>query len=202
APPGAGAAPRASPPGPGGAGGRPPPPPPRPRRAGWAGSGYCPSHSRYFWGLRLHLICTPTGLPITYALAHPKADERDVARDMLDTDPELLATRAGQILIADKGYASREFETFLTDHDIQLVRPTYKREPPRTATRWLKPFRQIIESINDTLKGQLDLERHGGRTPDGVVIRVLQRLLALTAAVWHNDHTGQPVLRSLTAYDH
>src|SRR5262249_53231268 len=91
----------------------------RSRLAGWAGYGYCPSHSRYFWGLRLHLICTPTGLPITYALAHPKADERDVARDMLDTDPELLATRAGQILIADKGYASREFETFLTDHDIQ-----------------------------------------------------------------------------------
>jgi hypothetical protein len=30
----------------------------------------------------------------------------------------------------------------------------------------------------------------------------LQRNLALTAAIWHNDHTGQPVKRSLTAYDH
>ncbi|MCA0292434.1 MAG: IS982 family transposase, partial [Actinobacteria bacterium] len=30
----------------------------------------------------------------------------------------------------------------------------------------------------------------------------LQRLLALTTAIWHNDHTSQPVLRSLTAYDH
>jgi len=27
--------------------------------AGWAGYGYCASHSRYFWGLRLHLVCTP-----------------------------------------------------------------------------------------------------------------------------------------------
>jgi hypothetical protein len=26
--------------------------------------------------------------------------------------------------------------------------------------------------------------------------------LALTAAIWHNDHKRQPVLRSLTAYDH
>jgi len=26
--------------------------------AGWAGYSYCPSHSRFFWGLRLHLICT------------------------------------------------------------------------------------------------------------------------------------------------
>jgi len=24
----------------------------------------------------------------------------------------------------------------------------------------------------------------------------------MTAAIWHNDHTGQTVLRSLTAYDH
>lgn len=66
----------------------------------------------------------------------------------------------------------------------------------------MRPIRQIIESINATLKGQLSLERHGGHSPQGVATRVIQRLLALTAAVWHNHHTGQPVLRSLTAYDH
>ncbi|HET7516615.1 MAG TPA: IS982 family transposase, partial [Actinomycetes bacterium] len=64
------------------------------------------------------------------------------------------------------------------------------------------PLRQLIESVNDTLKGQLDPERHGGRTIHGVTVRVLQRLLALTAAIWHNHQTGQPVLRSLIAYDH
>jgi hypothetical protein len=37
--------------------------------AGWAGYSYCASHSRFFWGLRLHLIATPAGLPITWALA-------------------------------------------------------------------------------------------------------------------------------------
>jgi hypothetical protein len=35
-----------------------------------------------------------------------------------------------------------------------------------------------------------------------VIVRVLQRILALTAAIWHNDRTGQPVMRSLAAYDH
>jgi hypothetical protein len=40
--------------------------------AGVAGYGYCASHSRYFWGLRLHLIATPAGLPIAYALTNPK----------------------------------------------------------------------------------------------------------------------------------
>ncbi|MFG2636165.1 IS982 family transposase, partial [Streptomyces sp. NPDC048362] len=36
----------------------------------------------------------------------------------------------------------------------------------------------------------------------GVSVRVAQRVLALTAAIWHNFHTGQAVSRSLTAYDH
>ena len=34
------------------------------------------------------------------------------------------------------------------------------------------------------------------------MVRVLQCILALTAAILHNDHTGQPVMRSLTAYHH
>ena len=169
---------------------------------GWAGYGYCASHSRYFWGLRLHLICTPAGLPVTFALTNPKIDEREVARDLLEAEPGLLAHRPGQTVIADKGYASAEFETFLTGHGARLLRPAFKNERPRPGARLLKPLRQIIESVNDTLKGQLDLERHGGRTPAGVTTRVLQRILALTAAIWHNDRCGQPSLRSLIAYDH
>jgi hypothetical protein len=63
-------------------------------------------------------------------------------------------------------------------------------------------LRQVIESTNETFKGQLDLERHHGRTSGGVIVRVLRRLLALTAAIWHNQRTGQPIMRSLTLYDH
>jgi hypothetical protein len=170
--------------------------------AGWAGYGYCSSHSRYFWGLRLHLVCTPAGLPITFALTNPKLDERDVAMAMFDHDPALLADRAGQTLLADKGYASAEFERALAERGVQLVRPARKNEPPRRGAHQLKSLRQIIESVNDTLKGQLNLEQHGGHSPQGVTVRILQRLLALTAAIWHNHHTRQPVLRSLTAYDH
>jgi len=169
---------------------------------GFAGYGYCASHSRYFWGLRLHLICTPIGLPVTFALTNPKTDERHVARDLLEGEPELLAGRPRQTLIADKGYVSAEFERFLDHHGVRLLRPARKDEPPRPGARFLKPLRQLIESVNDTLKGQLDLERHGGRTISGVTTRVFQRVLALTAAIWHNHHTNQPALRSLIAYDH
>ena len=55
--------------------------------AGWAEYGYCAVHSRYFWGVRLHLIATPAGLPIAFAVAGAKADEREVCSAMLDRDP-------------------------------------------------------------------------------------------------------------------
>jgi hypothetical protein len=170
--------------------------------AGWAEYGYCASHSRYFWGLRLHLIATLQGLPVAFAISGAKADERQVLLDLLGADPALVSSHPGQILITDKHYYGRHFETELTDAGLVLLRRPRHGEPDRPGASVFRPLRQTIESVFDTLKGQLDLELHGGHTPAGVLIRVLQRVLALTAAIWHNDHIGQPVHRSLLAYDH
>ena len=169
--------------------------------AGFAEYGYCASHSRYFWGLRLHLLCTLGGLPVGAALTGAKADERVVLLDIL-TDPALADHRPGQTLIADKNYFGRDFEATLTETGLRLLRPARKGEAERPGARFFKPLRQVIESINDTFKGQLDLEQHGGHTTTGVIVRVWQRVLALTAAIWHNDKIGAPIKRSLTAYDH
>jgi hypothetical protein len=170
--------------------------------AGWAEYGYCASHSRYFWGLRLHMLATLHGLPVGFALTGAKADERQVMLDILTADPTLTAQRLGQTVIGDKNYFGADFEATLADAGLTLLRPARKGEPPRAGARFFRPLRQTIESIFDTYKGQLDLEHHGGKTPTGVLVRVLQRILALTAAIWHNDHTGQPIKRSLLAYDH
>ncbi|MBO4210923.1 IS982 family transposase [Micromonospora echinofusca] len=170
--------------------------------AGWAGYGYCASHSRFFWGLRLHLVCTPSGLPVTWALATPKLDERQVLAAVLDHDPGLVADRPGLLIVADKGYVSAELDRWLAERGVRLLRPSYRNRTPRHDEHLLKPVRQLIESVNDTLKGQLDLELHGGRSIEGVTARVAQRILAMTAAIWHNRATGQPVTRSLIAYDH
>ena len=170
--------------------------------AGWAEYGYRASHSRWFWGLRLHLVCTLHGLPVAFALTGAKADEREVLLAMFTIEPGLVASRPGQILLGDKNYYGAAFEAALAAAGIRLLRPARKGEPDPAGTRFFRPLRQIIESVNETFKGQLDLERHGGHTPEGVTVRVLQRILALTAAIWHNDATGQPVMRSLIAYDH
>ena len=94
-----------------------------------------------------------------------------------------MTDRPGQTIIADKNYYGRDFEATLTEAGLNLLRPARKGETERPGASLFKPLRQIIESINQTFKGHLDLERHGGRTPSGVAVRVLQRVLALTAAI-------------------
>lgn len=79
----------------------------------------------------------------------------------------------------------------------ESLRPSFKREKRRKGESLLKSVRQLIESVNDTLKGQLDLEQHGGRTFEAVAVRVAQRVLALAAAIRHNHKTAQPAMRSL-----
>jgi hypothetical protein len=170
--------------------------------AGWAEYGYCASHSRYFWGLRLHLVCTLTGLPVLFALTGAKADEREALLGMLEAGRDVMQAHPGQTLIGDKNYFGRAFEADLAERELVLLRPVRKGEARRAGRELFRPLRQVIESVNWTFKGQLDLERHGGKTPEGILARVLARVLALTAAIWHNDKTGEDIKRSLIAYDH
>jgi hypothetical protein len=169
--------------------------------AGWANYGYCAAHSRYYRGLKLYLITTPDGMPAAWCLADPKIGEREVAAGLLAHAARTAALRPGLTLIGGKGFAGQESEDLVaTGYRLRLVRPDRRDEAPRHGPiGWI---RQWIESVNDTLKGQLDLERHGGRTPSGVWTRVAQRLLAMATAIWHNWATAEPIKRSLIAYDH
>jgi hypothetical protein len=171
--------------------------------AGDAGYGYCASHSRYFWGMRLYLVATVEGMPVMWCLANPKLDEREVMTALLDVDHHLVTQ--GQVILADKGFAGREFETYLDELGVHLVRPARRKskDPQSTPTETkLLKMRQWIEAIFDTLKGQLSLEQHGARHHDGIYARIGQRLLAMAAAIWHNTLTAAPSKRSLIAYDH
>jgi len=162
--------------------------------AGLGGYGYCRSHSRWFWGFRLYLLCSPDGLPVGFELAAANAPERVVAAELLER-----VLQPGQTVIADKGFAGADFEQLVSSLGGRLLRPDRKDEQPRFGS--LGGVRQWIESTFETLKGQLSLERHGGRTLSGLISRIARRLLALTAVIIHNWQLGSPG-RKLTAYDH
>ncbi len=133
-------------------------------------------------------------MPIGFELAAANVPERRAAAEILER-----VSVEGRIVLADKGFAGRELEQLVTDLGGQLIRPDRKDERPRFGS--LGRIRQWIESVFQTLKEQLSLERHRARTLTGVVARVAQRVLALAAGLWHNEQIGQPG-RHLTAYAH
>ncbi|MEA5119135.1 MAG: hypothetical protein VB036_16160 [Propionicimonas sp.] len=92
----------------------------------------------------------------------------------------------------------------IVDTEVKLALADWAcRESTDYAPEQLKVrFAVESQSISQTLKGQLDLELPGGRTPAGVSTRIAQRLLALVATIWYNDQIRLNVRRSLTAHDH
>jgi hypothetical protein len=167
---------------------------------GYAGYGYETSHSRYYWGVKLMLLVTADGTVTGFGLANPKLlGEREAVRQLLTHQP---ANRppVGSAVVTDKGLSGEETETFFCGLGLTLVRPARKDE--RDAGGFPNWLRQRVEAVIWTLKHQLGLEDHGGRVPRGLWARIVQRLLALNAAIWHNWAIGAPVKRSLIAYDH
>jgi hypothetical protein len=116
--------------------------PPPARRVSYlpAQSGYnkrlraaLPLLRRAIRALACDLICTPAGLPVTWALANPKPDDRQVLTAIRDHDPLLLAERPGLLIVADKGYVSKELDRWLSDRGAQILRPTYRNHTPAPA---------------------------------------------------------------------
>ena len=155
--------------------------------------GWCGSHSRYFWGFRLHAIFAPHGTPRALELTSPKLDERDVGLVLL----ERCRRHGGETLLGDKGYAGRAFAAAVSQRDATFVRPRRKDEPGHGPH--LAPIRQRIESIFWTCKDLLTLERHGARTLAGLRERILARFCCLAAAITLNHQLGRPS-RALVNY--
>jgi Transposase DDE domain len=162
--------------------------------AGLAGYGYCPSKSRYYWGLRLVLLTDRAGLPLGYTLVAANEKEYEPVRELA------LADRS-QALIADKGLWGRQYAETLRLEGIVIRTPERRRTSDNAEReRGLARTRLVVESTIANPKCQMRLEQHLAKTPAGLVQRIAQRLLALTLGMLLNALIGRPP-RSLVAYD-
>lgn len=157
--------------------------------------GYCASHSRHFFGFRLHALFAADGTPRALALTSPKLDEKLVCLQMV-ARCERQPGRA-LILIGDKNFRGKDFETELAALDTTIMRP--RRQDEKGRGPHLAPIRQRIESIFQSCKDILTLERHGARTLRNLRVRLCARFAALAAAIMLNHQLGLPS-RSLACY--
>jgi hypothetical protein len=155
--------------------------------------GWCPSHTEYFWGFRLHALVAPDGTPRALELCSPKIDEKQVALALL----QRAQRRGGEVVIGDKNYRGRQFTAQVEQLDATILRP--RRRDETGTSPHLAPIRQRIESIFWTCKDLLTLERHGARTLQGLRERILARFCCLAAAITLNHQLGRPT-RALVNY--
>jgi hypothetical protein len=100
------------------------------------------------------------------------------------------ALRGGETIVCDKGYAGRDFARTVKELGATIARPA--RADEENKGPHLAPIRPRIESVFWTCKDILSLERHGARTPRNLVVRILARLLALSACIYLNHQLGRP----------
>ena len=102
--------------------------------------------------------CHGQGLPIAWALAGAKADEREVFQDMLDRLPPGLAAAVagdGQATMGDKNYYGRAFEQHLNAGSITMICSCVLESTCGTAT--------FAQSKNNLIKAEPTL----AETPTG-----------------------------------
>ena len=153
---------------------------------GWADYGWCPSHSRYYWGLKLYLLTAPDGSPIAWCLANPKLGEREVCLGSADRGDMVAQPGAGA---HRQGPGRAEVDPSGRPGPRCCCAPTAATSPPATAVR---PAYGNGSSRSTTPSRASSGWRSTPADPRRGSPRVAQRLLALAAAIWHNWATRRP----------
>jgi len=147
--------------------------------AGRAFYGKCHAKGEKFFGWRLHLICTPAGVPVAFDLVPGGLHDLTPIHELTYGLP------AGAAVYADKAYnAAADEATMLADTGVRLV--PIRKVNAKEANRWadklaLREYRKRIETVYSQLEA-LGAQRLRARANPGLELKVHASLLAVTIA--------------------
>jgi hypothetical protein len=139
--------------------------------AGLAARGQC--SLGWFYGFKLHLVINEYGEILAFTLTPGNVDDRKAV-------PQLVKTLFGK-LFGDKGYLSQPLFATLWQQGLQLItgiKATMKNRLMLLSDKLLLRKRFIIETINDQLKNQSQIEHSRHRSPVNFVVNLLAGLIA------------------------
>ena len=138
--------------------------------------GYCVAKKEKFFGFRLHLICTPSGVPVSFTLLPAAFHDLTPVHELAYVLPD------GARLFGDKAFNSADDEaSILAETGVRLI-PIRKANMQPHA--WflddleLREYRHTIETVNSQLE-KMGLERLHARTNVGFELKVYASLIAL-----------------------
>ncbi len=163
---------------------------------GLARYGHNATKQQTFYGFKLHLLATHSGVILDFALVPANVPDGCLAE-------QLLFPHANLTVLGDKAYIDATLQALLRwRNQLALLTPARSNQCPPAAPgldRLIAHFRQAIETLNSQLAGQLQLERNRAKCLSGLCARVQAKLTAHTVAVYLNCLLGRPLL-SLKAF--
>lgn len=153
--------------------------------------GYCASQKKYFYGYKLHSVCSAAG--VIQSLDLTKASVHDV--QYLHDVKELFSNC---IITGDKGYIGREHQINLFETaGIQLEVPLRNNQQEQKPVMWiLKRVRKRIETVFSQLCDQFMIQRNYAKSFTGFKSRILAKVTGFTILQFLNKFIyNQPVCR-------
>jgi len=157
---------------------------------GEAAYGYNAAKKQTFYGFKLHLLATQTGVVLDFALVPANRVDGDL------TAP-LLSETARLVVLGDKAYLNAPLQAALArHHEVTLLTPQRANQTPdphpHPLTPLLSSLRQAIETLNAQLAEQFQIERNRAKSVPGLCARIQAKLTAHTLGVYLNEWLGQP----------
>ena len=153
--------------------------------------GYCASQKKYFYGYKLHSVCSAAG--VIESLDLTKASVHDV--HYLKDVQELFSNC---IITGDKGYISKEHQISLFETaGIQLEVPLRRNQKEQPPVVWiLKKVRKRIETVFSQLCDQFMIQRNYAKSFAGFKSRVLAKITGFTTLQFLNKFIyNKPISR-------
>jgi hypothetical protein len=153
--------------------------------------GYCAAKKETFYGYRLVVLTTLTGVITDWELTPANADEREAAMDMFYDYRNLKG-------LGDKGFLDKQRQSVLReDRNIELLTPKRANQKEQNAVGWdalMNRVRRLIETTFSQAKAFFGLEKPGAMTQWGTISRVIAKLTGMTIAAWINRKNGRSPL--------
>ena len=147
--------------------------------------GFCAAQNTHYFGYKLHAVCTPDGILKMFDIS--KASQHDI--HFLN---DIQGTLKNCVLVGDKGYLSRQWQTDLFQHSaINLETPMRRNQANFKVLP--KPYRRArkrIETLFSQLCDQFMIRRNYAKSFTGIARRIVAKVAALTIIQWVNHLDG------------
>jgi hypothetical protein len=132
----------------------------------------------WFYGFKLHLIINTSGELLSFALS-----AGNVADNSKALVSKLVGAKLWGKLFGDKGYISSQLQELLQERNLQLItslRANMKNKLLPLEDKLLLRKRSLIESVNDELKNNCEVEHSRHRSSQHFLVHLFSALTAYT----------------------